>query len=131
MSSAPLHTVLLVIDMISNYDFPRGDTLARRALPAARAIARLKQRLGRSGVPTVYANDNYGRWRSDFRQTVEAASAADSRGAPIVAALHPEPTDYFVLKPRHSAFYGSPLDVLLDELGARRLSSPASPATAA
>ncbi|MFC4729009.1 cysteine hydrolase family protein [Coralloluteibacterium thermophilus] len=120
MSTAPLRTALVVIDMISDYDFPRGEALARRALPAARAIARLKARLGRQGVPTIYANDNYGRWRSDFRQTIEAA-AASPHGAPIVEMLRPGPEDYFVLKPRHSAFFGSPLDMLLEDLDAKRL----------
>lgn len=35
--------------------------------------------------------------------------------------LEPQPEDLSVLKPRHSAFYGSPLEFLLDELHVRSL----------
>lgn len=115
------HTALLVIDMISDFDFPGGATLARRAQAAARAIAGLKRRLERHGVPTIYANDNYGHWRSDFREIVPRCGAADSLGAPVIDTLRPAPEDYFVLKPQHSAFYGSPLEMLLDSLDVRVL----------
>jgi nicotinamidase-related amidase len=43
------------------------------------------------------------------------------RGEPIVRLLKPDPDDYFVLKPKHSAFYSTTLDTLLDYLGARTL----------
>jgi nicotinamidase-related amidase len=35
--------------------------------------------------------------------------------------LKPDEYDYFVIKPMHSAFYGTPLDILLSALGSRRL----------
>ncbi|MBS7456984.1 cysteine hydrolase family protein [Coralloluteibacterium stylophorae] len=115
------HTALVVIDMIGDFAFPGGAALARRAQPVAHAIADLKRRLGRHGVPTIYANDNYGHWRSDFRDIVARCGGADSLGAPVVDALRPTSEDYFVIKPRHSAFYGSPLEMLLDSLDVRVL----------
>jgi nicotinamidase-related amidase len=39
----------------------------------------------------------------------------------MVKLLQPEEEDYFILKPRHSAFYMTNLDVLLKYLGAETL----------
>lgn len=58
------------MDFITSLDFPGADTLAAPALEAARATAALKQRLTAEGVPTIYANDNYGVWQSDFHSLV-------------------------------------------------------------
>lgn len=112
---------LLVIDMISDFDFPGGDRLLTHALPAARRIAALKACLAARGVPTVYVNDNFGRWRSSFPELL-AHCLDDARpGAEVVRLLAPAPDDYFVLKPKHSGFFGTTLEIVLDALGARRL----------
>jgi nicotinamidase-related amidase len=69
----------------------------------------------------VYTNDNFGSWRSDFRALVEHCLNDDVPGRPVARLLRPGPDDYFVLKPRHSAFYATPLDLLLRDLGADTL----------
>ena len=114
-------TALLVVDMISCWDFPDADVLLPFAAEIAPRIAALKQRCAAAGIPTLYCNDNRGRWRSDFRSLVEAASACGGPGADIVRRLEPRQADYFVLKPMHSAFFGTPLELLLAHLGARRI----------
>ncbi len=114
-------TALLLIDVINDLDFPGGEALLRHALPAAREIYSLKARAHEAGLPILYINDNFGRWRSDFRQQVEHCLAATSRGREIAACLRPQESDYFVLKPRHSGFYSTSLEVLLPQLGVRRL----------
>jgi nicotinamidase-related amidase len=110
---------LLLIDVINEFSFREGERLARRALPAARAIAELKQRATRAGVPAIYVNDNFGRWRSDFGAVVAQCGRAGSRGRGVVELLPPEPHDYFVLKPKHSGFHETPLSILLQHLGTR------------
>ena len=110
---------LLIIDMINAFDFEGAEVMLPRALSAAKAIARLKARARRAGVPTVYVNDNFGRWRSDFRQILE--HCLRSPGREVCALLEPEEDDYFVLKPKHSGFQFTTLDVLLRHLGARTL----------
>jgi nicotinamidase-related amidase len=111
--------VLLIIDMISDFGFEDGDELFKSALPAARNIAALKKTAA-AGIPTVYVNDNYGKWRDDFRAMIDFARASE-KGRAIVDVLAPGDDDYFVLKPRHSAFYSTSLDVLLSYFGAKRL----------
>ena len=106
-------TALLLIDVINPFDFPRGRAFARRALPSARKIGRLRERAHRVGVPVVYVNDNFGKWRSDFKAIVAACSQPDSPGAAIAELLRPGPDDFFVLKPHLSGFHETPLDLLL------------------
>jgi nicotinamidase-related amidase len=92
-----------------------------RALAAARAIAELKRRAHAAGVPVVYVNDNFGRWRSDFHKLLANVKQAGCPGREIAELLEPGEQDYFVLKPKHSGFQFSALDVLLEHLGARTL----------
>ena len=109
---------LLLIDVINDLNFADGERLLEHALPMARSIAELKACAVASGVPVVYVNDNFGRWRSDFHAQVEHCLEPGSRGRPIAELLRPDEEDYFVLKPKHSGFYSTSLDVLLDYLGA-------------
>jgi nicotinamidase-related amidase len=125
LSNADLHgsapdkskVALLLIDVINDLDFPDADQLLTHALPMARQIAALKKRAKRDGVPVVYVNDNFGRWRSDFRAQVEHCLNDGGTGKPIVELLRPEEDDYFVLKPKHSGFFATTLDTLLKYLG--------------
>ena len=107
---------LLVIDIINPLDFPGGSRLLAQARPVVRNIARLKRRLKARGTPIIYVNDNFTHWLSDFRELVAICSQPDVLGAPLARALPPEHDDYLVLKPKHSAFFASPLEVLLRQL---------------
>ena len=115
------HTALLIIDMINCWDFPDAEKLLPRAAAIAPRIAALKARCRKAGVPVIYANDNRGRWRSDFPALVEESLANNSAGAGVTRTLQPGPDDYFVLKPKQSAFFATPLELLLRHLDARRL----------
>ena len=112
---------LLLIDVINDLEFDNGERLLRHALPAAKKIAALKQRAKKADIPTVYVNDNFGRWQSDFTKQVKHCLEDDVRGAPVARLLAPEDDDYFVLKPKHSGFFSTSLDILLDYLGAETL----------
>jgi nicotinamidase-related amidase len=112
---------LLLIDVINDMEFPEGDQLLKHALPAARRIADLAARARGAGVPVVYVNDNFGRWRSDFTAQVEHCLNDKVRGKPVAELLKPCPDDYFVLKPKHSGFFSTTLHTLLDYLGAKTL----------
>jgi nicotinamidase-related amidase len=121
--SAPdeCRVALLIIDMINAFDFDGAEAMLPRALAAAKATAGLKQRARKAGVPVVYVNDNFGRWRSDFRSTLAHCLRDGVRGRPIAEILRPDEDDYFVLKPKHSGFQFTPLELLLTHLGAETL----------
>lgn len=108
--------VLLLVDFINPLNFPGAESLAPHALEAARATAALKSRLAREGVATLYANDNYGVWQSDFHSLVSACLGRPGPAGEIARLLYPQADDITILKPRHSAFYASPLELLLTEM---------------
>ncbi len=112
---------LLLIDVINDFDFPEGDELLRLALPVGRNIAALKKRAKAAGIPCIYVNDNFGRWQSDFKKIVAHCSEENAKGKSFVELLLPDDDDYFVLKPKHSGFYSTTLDLVLTHLTARNL----------
>lgn len=110
-------TALLIIDVINDLEFDDGDKLLEHAMPMARAIAALRERAAAEGIPVIYVNDNFGRWQSDLGKLLAHCLDDNCRGRPLVEMLHPGEDDYFVLKPKHSGFFSTTLDVLLDYLG--------------
>ena len=112
---------VILIDVINDLEFEGGEKLLRTALRAAKNIARLKKRAKLEKVPVIYVNDNFGRWRSDFQKIVNHCLEDDVRGRPIAELLAPDEDDYFVLKPKHSGFFSTTLDLLLEHLGVRTL----------
>jgi nicotinamidase-related amidase len=120
-SSKAKKTALLIIDMINTLDFPEGKQLLRHALPVARNIQALKQKFRSKNFPIIYVNDNYGIWKSDWLQVYEHCTQAQFLGAQLCPLIKPEDKDYFVLKPKHSGFFGTNLNLLLEELGVKKL----------
>ena len=114
-------TALLLIDVINDLAFPGSEVLVAQAEPMALRLAALKRRAAAAGVPVVYVNDNFGQWRSDFRQTVTHCTARSSPGRLVSQRLRPTGRDYFVLKPKHSGFFDTTLDTLLGSLRIRRV----------
>jgi nicotinamidase-related amidase len=114
-------SALLLVDFMNPLDFDGGAALARPAVRAAQCTAALKRRLAARGVPVVYCNDNFGRWESEFSDVVAYCESRGGAAARLAQALPRAPGDRTILKPRHSAFFGTPLEFLLDELGVERL----------
>jgi nicotinamidase-related amidase len=114
-------TALLLIDVINDLAFDGSEPLVEQAEPMAIRLAALKQRAAKAGVPSIYVNDNFGQWRSDFRKTVAHCTAKSSRGRRVSMRLRPTRDDYFVLKPKHSGFYDTTLETLLRDLAVRRV----------
>jgi nicotinamidase-related amidase len=112
---------VLVIDVLSDFCFVDGNTLLQRFRPRIAPIAALLRRARRAAVPVVYANDNFGRWRSSINDVGERIRESNPRVWRLLEPIRPQTVDYVVLKPRHSAFYCTPLDMLLEALDVRRL----------
>jgi len=114
-------TALLLIDVVNDLAFNGSEALIAQAEPMALRLAALKRRAAHAGVPAIYVNDNFGQWRSDFRRTVAHCTARSSPGRVVSLRLRPTTRDYFVLKPKHSGFYDTTLDTLLNDLRIERL----------
>jgi nicotinamidase-related amidase len=113
--------VLLLIDVINDLEFETGAQLLQHALPMAEKLAPLKGRAKQAGIPAIYVNDNFGKWQSDFNKLLQHCLAEGVCGKPLVQQLQPDEDDYFVLKPKHSGFFSTTLDILLEYLHARTL----------
>jgi nicotinamidase-related amidase len=114
-------TALLLIDVINDLAFNGSQALIAQAEPMALRLAALKRRASAAGIPAIYVNDNFGQWRSDFRKTVAHCVSRSSPGRRVSQRLKPTSRDYFVLKPKHSGFFDTTLDTLLEMLGIRRV----------
>ncbi len=114
-------TALLFIDVITDFEFPSGDELLNQALRIVPNLRAIRKQARDKGVPLVYVNDNFARWRSSFEQLVTRCLSRESPGRTFVEQIAPEPDDYVVLKPKNSGFFQTPLDLLLKHLGASRL----------
>ncbi len=112
---------MLLIDVINDFEYPDGEELLGNALPVARCIAGIKRRARAANIATIYVNDNFGRWRSDFAHLLTHCLAEGTRGRVFVEQVAPDEKDYFILKPKHSGFFQTPLEILLKYLGVRSL----------
>ena len=112
---------LLLIDVVNDFEFEGGERLLPLAMPVGKAIANLKRAAKRAGVPAIYVNDNFGKWQSDLNKIVSHCLEDDIRGKAFVEMVKPDEEDYFVLKPKHSGFFSTTLELLLEHLGARSL----------
>lgn len=112
---------LLLIDVVNDFEFEGGDALLELALPVGKNIANLKRLAKQAGLPAIYVNDNFGKWQSDLNKIVSHCLEDGVRGEPFVKLVLPEADDYFVLKPKHSGFYCTSLELLLEHLGAKSL----------
>ncbi len=112
---------LLLIDVVNHFEFPDGRRLLRNALQISPDIKRLKERARRAKIPVIYVNDNFGQWLSDSSRLLRYCLRKECAGKPFVQMICPEARDYCVLKPMHSAFYQTPLELLLRDLDVRSL----------
>lgn len=114
-------TVLLLIDVINDFEFEGADEIFDQFKEIAPAVAALKAKAKQYNLPVIYINDNFGKWQSDFQKLLAHCLRDDSRSKHLVESFKPDEQDYFVLKPKHSAFYSTTLDTLLDYLKAKTL----------
>ncbi|MDQ0983065.1 cysteine hydrolase family protein [Streptomyces sp. V2I9] len=110
------NSALIVIDMINSYDHPDADLLVPSVRSALPRIGRLIDRARSERVPVVYANDNFGQWRSHHGEIIETALGGSN--AELVEPVLPDQDSLFVVKARHSIFYETPLSYLLSQLEA-------------
>lgn len=111
---------LLIIDMISTFEFEDGEALFAQTLPMVPKLRELRRRCKQARIPVVYVNDNYGRWQSDWSKLIEHCRESD-RGRQVLEQLRPEDDDYFILKPKQSAFFATTLETLLLHFKAQTL----------
>lgn len=114
-------TALLIIDVINDLEFPGGEKVLPWALRMVERLGPFAARARKADVPVIYVNDNFNLWRSNFADVYKHCTRPGSRGRQVARALKPRPDDYFILKPKHSAFFATSLVPLLEHLGTKKL----------
>jgi nicotinamidase-related amidase len=112
-------TALLVVDMLNPYEHEEAERLAESVAAALPGVRSLLERAGEEETPVVYVNDNYGDWNSSSEELAKGAMAGAH--PELVEPVLPREGQSFVVKARHSTFYETPLEYLLDQMGVGRL----------
>ena len=107
------NSAVLIVDMISDFEFDGGNKLFDQAVKVAENIAEFKRRASNADVPVIYVNDNFGKWHEDFGTYVNNTMNSSKKGKVIGEILAPKKDDLFILKPQRSGFYATALGVLL------------------
>lgn len=117
----PDRDALLLVDVVNDLEFSGGEKVLPWAERLVRPLRGVCAEARRCGIPVIYTNDHFGLWRGSRDDIVRHCTRKGARGARVAQRLRPHRDDYFVLKPRHSAFFASPLRPLLEHLRTKRL----------
>lgn len=112
-------TALIVVDMLNPYRHEDADLLTEGVETVVGPIRTLLDRARDEGVEIIYVNDNYNDWNSSQEELARRALAG-ARPDLVEPVLPPDDAS-FVVKARHSVFYGTPLEHLLHERETGRL----------
>jgi nicotinamidase-related amidase len=105
--------------MLNPYRHPDAERLAPRVRKALPGLEELLARAAAARVPVIYVNDNYGDWNSSAEELAD--KALQGAHPELVEPVLPGDGQSFVIKARHSIFYETPLEYLLDQQGVDRL----------
>ncbi|MFX3617679.1 MAG: isochorismatase family cysteine hydrolase [Sporolactobacillus sp.] len=112
-------TALLIIDMMNTLHFRQSPLLLTQMETIIKPLDELRGRMHRASQPVIYVNDNEGRWESDKDNLV--SRALHGPAGHCIRPLLPDNDDYFIIKPKHSGFFATPLQALLTSLQVGRL----------
>jgi nicotinamidase-related amidase len=115
-----IETALVVVDMLNPYQHEDADELADSVAEIVETLAGLIDRV-RDGddVDVIYVNDNYGDFTASRDDIVR--KALDGARPDLIEPIVPDAHWPFLEKVRHSAFYATPLEYLLELLEAKRI----------
>jgi nicotinamidase-related amidase len=106
-------SALIVIDMLNPYDHADADELAAHVEDIVAPLGRLIDAARESDMELVYVNDNYGDFAASRDQMVERALGG--RHPELVEPIVPGEGCDLLQKVRHSAFYSTSLEYLLQQ----------------
>ncbi|MGP4073212.1 cysteine hydrolase family protein [Piscibacillus sp. B03] len=107
-------TALLIIDMINRMDFEGAEDLYNNTVDIVGPMVELKKLAKQEGLPVIYVNDNFGMWKENHDDLIDYC--LDGMAKDWIEKLKPEEDDFFIIKSKHSGFYGTQLNLLLEDL---------------
>jgi nicotinamidase-related amidase len=107
-------SALLIIDILNPFDFDHGSTLAKHTEKIVEPLKTLRNVCQKKQIPVIYINDHYNLWQADLKKIYN--KCLNDLSQTIIEPIKPGEDDYFLIKPKHSAFYGTALNTLLHTL---------------
>jgi nicotinamidase-related amidase len=114
MTTFPENSALLIIDVINDFEFDHGKILAKKTLHILDPLKQLKNYFKKQQLPVIYVNDHYNLWQANLEKIISYCQNPFSET--ILSEVKPDEDDFFLIKPKHSAFYGTALNTLLHQL---------------
>ena len=114
-----MKSAVIVIDMLNRYEHEDAEPLVESVRKMVPHLSSLIADARERHLPVVYVNDNYQDWTAGRRELV--ANALEGRAPELVEPIVPPDDAPFVVKARHSIFYGTQLEYMLRHLGIERL----------
>lgn len=114
MNHVPENTALIFVDLINDFNFDGGENLLSHTEDILPNLIRLRHFAKNNAIPVIYVNDHYGIWQADYHKLIKHCK--NEKSQKIIEKIMPEDDDYFLIKPKHSAFFQTPLQSLLTEL---------------
>lgn len=112
-------TAVLFVDLINDFNFVGGEKLLSNTMEILPNLIKLKSFAKENDLPVIYVNDHYGLWQADFNKIIEHCTNENSKE--LIESMKPDDSDYFLIKPQHSAFFQTPLQSLLTDLNRNTL----------
>ena len=112
-------TALLIIDVINHFQFEYGSSLQEQSIQLLPSLLQLKEKAKNTQIPIIYINDHYNLWQADFKKIIRHCTTTANKD--YLMQIKPNEDDYFLIKPKHSAFYGTALNTLLFHLKIKKL----------
>ncbi len=106
---------VIVIDMLN--DFVHGSLKCERAQRILDPLQQLLEQARGAGIPVIFSNDAHTPGIDHEFEVWGEHAVAGTPGAQVIPELEAEEGDYQVPKRRYSGFYGTDLQMLLEELG--------------
>lgn len=105
--------------MFNDYRHPDAEQLATSAAAIIDPLVKLVGNAERRGVDLIYVNDNHGDFTADHHAII--AAALHGERPDLVKPLVPPTGCRVITKVRHSVFYSTALEYLLQRLKTRRI----------
>lgn len=106
---------LIINDMENDFVDEKGALLVEKAAECVEPIKKLKAKMKKEGAPIIYVCDTHFKGDQEFDKW-GAHTVDGTWGAQVIAELKPDDHDYVIKKWRYSAFFATPLDMLLRQL---------------
>lgn len=119
MNTSIDNSAILFVDIINDFDFEGSENLLKHTNAILPGLKKLRQFGKENDIPIIYVNDHYGIWQADFNKIIKECE--NERNQHIIHALKPDDSDFFLIKPLHSAFFQTPLQSLLSDLNKTHL----------